>query len=307
MMTKLYSGTESAVRCDDTMTNLFSVVTGVHKGRVLAPTHFSTCMDWVLGRMLMRSICGASFGNVKISDLQFVDDAVIFADTLDILLGALKVLNEEPELLGFWVSRVKTKIQAFNDIMDVAILSVPVCGEDVEVTERFTYLGSDIHDSAVCEPEVNRYLSQAEGLMDSLDNGVWRCRYLCRRTKVRIFRSLVLLILLYGCETWTLTRDLRWRLNSFVTRSLWRIPGDRWSDCVQIWVCLFVCFSGCLSVWLSAQNFHVFLRNRLADCDEIFTIGGTNHVECFRVNYDVIGHVVWQPCWKNGKPLNLYF
>ena len=35
-----------------------------------------------------------------------------------------------------------TKIQAFNDILDAAILSVPVCGEDVEVTERFTYLSS---------------------------------------------------------------------------------------------------------------------------------------------------------------------
>ena len=42
--------------------------------------------------------------------------------------------------------------------MDAAILSVPVCGEDVEVTERFTYLGSDIHVSAGCEPEVNRRL-----------------------------------------------------------------------------------------------------------------------------------------------------
>ena len=55
------------------------------------------------------------------------------------------VLNEESELLGFWVSLVKTKIQAFNDILLAAILSGPVCGEDVEVTERFTYLGSDIH------------------------------------------------------------------------------------------------------------------------------------------------------------------
>ena len=44
-------------------------------------------------------------------------------------------MNEESELLGFRVSWVKTKIQAFNDISDVAILSVPVCGEDVEVTE----------------------------------------------------------------------------------------------------------------------------------------------------------------------------
>ena len=51
-----------------------------------------------------RSSCGTSYGNVKISDLDFTDDAVIFAETLDILMGALKVLNEELELLGLRVS-----------------------------------------------------------------------------------------------------------------------------------------------------------------------------------------------------------
>ena len=60
------------------------------------------------------------------------------------------MLNEESEPLGLWVYWVKTKIQAFNDILDAAILSVPVCGEDVEVMERFTYSGSDIHVSAGC-------------------------------------------------------------------------------------------------------------------------------------------------------------
>ena len=107
--------------------------------------------------------------------------------------------------------------------MDAAVLSVSVCGEDVEVVERFTYLGSDIPVSAGCESEVNRRLGQAWGVMNSLDNGVWRCRYLCGRTKVRVFSSLVPPVLLYGCETWTLTKDLRWRLNSFGTRSLRRI------------------------------------------------------------------------------------
>ena len=48
------------------------------------------------------------------------------------------MLNEQSEPLGLSVSFVKTKIQAFNDILDAAILSVPVCGEDVEVKERFT-------------------------------------------------------------------------------------------------------------------------------------------------------------------------
>ena len=50
--------------------------------------------------MLERSSCGASFGNVKISYLDFADNAVIFVETLDILLRALEVLIEESEALG---------------------------------------------------------------------------------------------------------------------------------------------------------------------------------------------------------------
>ena len=91
------------------------------------------------------------FGNVKFSDLDSTDDAVIFAENLDVPLGALEVLNEESQLLGLRVSWVKTKIQSFNEILDAAILSVPVCGEDVKVMERFTYLGGDVYVSAGCE------------------------------------------------------------------------------------------------------------------------------------------------------------
>ena len=147
--------------------------------------------------MMARSSCVALFGNVKISDVDFADDAVIFAETLDILWGALEMLNEESEPLGLRVSWVKTKIQAFNDILDAAILSVTVCGEDVEVTEIFTYSGSDIHVSAGCEPEVNRRLVRVWGVMESLHHVVWHCRYLCGRTKVRVFGSLVLPVLLW--------------------------------------------------------------------------------------------------------------
>ena len=52
--------------------------------------------------------------------------------------------------------------------------------------------------------------------------------------KVQVLRSFVLPVLLYGCETCTLTRDLRWRLNSFGTRSLQRILGSCWLDIVSI-------------------------------------------------------------------------
>ena len=54
LMSELYSGTESAVRCGDTISDLFPVVPGVRQGCVLAPTLFSTCMYWIMGRMSER-------------------------------------------------------------------------------------------------------------------------------------------------------------------------------------------------------------------------------------------------------------
>ena len=56
--------------------------------------------------MSKRANCGASFGNVNISDSVFADDSVIFVEMMDVLMRALEVLNEESELLGLRVSWV---------------------------------------------------------------------------------------------------------------------------------------------------------------------------------------------------------
>ena len=67
-------------------------------------------------------------------------------------------------------------------------------------------------------------------LIESIDASIWRCRYLSRRTKLRIFKSLVLPVLLYGCETWTLNSDLERQVDAFGTKCLRRIMGYRWFD-----------------------------------------------------------------------------
>ena len=64
-----------------------------HAGRILAPSLFNTCMDWVLGKVADQSHCGASFGNSKVADLVYADDAVIVAELLEVLVMALEVLH----------------------------------------------------------------------------------------------------------------------------------------------------------------------------------------------------------------------
>ena len=67
----------------------FPVNTVVRQGCVFAQSLFNTYMDWVLGRFVEQSHCGASVGNMKITDLVFVDVATIFAESLEVLVMAL--------------------------------------------------------------------------------------------------------------------------------------------------------------------------------------------------------------------------
>ncbi|KAG0719483.1 hypothetical protein GWK47_005362 [Chionoecetes opilio] len=71
-------------------------------------------MDWVLGKVVDQSNCGASLGNSKITDLVFADVAVIFAESLEVLVMALEALHEEAKPLGLEVSWLKTKVQALT-------------------------------------------------------------------------------------------------------------------------------------------------------------------------------------------------
>ncbi|XP_070000290.1 uncharacterized protein [Penaeus vannamei] len=69
--------------------------------------------------------------------------------------------------------------------------------------------------------------------MNSLDNSTWRCQYLCRRTKLRVIKALIMPGLLYGTETWTLSFAFEPYLDAFCNRSLCRIMGFCWRDHVS--------------------------------------------------------------------------
>ena len=124
---------------------------------------------------------------------------MIFAKTTEVLAEVLVSSSEGEETLGQRVSRIKTKDRAFGYITNATNKSVLVSGEVVEVTQTFTCLGSAIHSSTGCGPKVNRRLGGAWSAMNRLEEGVWRYRYL--KDEGSSFRTLVLPVLLYSCET----------------------------------------------------------------------------------------------------------
>ncbi|KAG0710251.1 putative nuclease HARBI1 [Chionoecetes opilio] len=75
---------------------------------------------------------------------------------------ALEALHEEAKPLGLEVSWLKTKVQVFEGLVDEI---VHACGEDIEISESFTYLGSAVQNDGGSRQEVLRRIGIAHGVM----------------------------------------------------------------------------------------------------------------------------------------------
>lgn len=133
-------------------------------------------------------------------------------------------------IVEFLWSRQRTNISSVS-------WSIPshlfVAGENSNIIDRLTYLVTVIHTSTSYESVLFRRLGHTDAVLDSLDKGVWCYRDPNKRTKVRVFKFKIALVLIYSCVIWTLSRALLSRLNFFGTRTLCRPISYHWWDFVS--------------------------------------------------------------------------
>ena len=106
-------------------------------------------------------------------------------------------------------------------------------GTQVKFVPSFKYLGSIITSSGDIRPEINRRRALAASALKSLDRPLWKQRHVSRRTKLRVYNSTILPILLYGSETWAMTQHATDRINGFDTRALRRIERIFWPETIS--------------------------------------------------------------------------
>jgi len=191
-------------------------------------------MDWLMERTVHAGMIGTTIGKKKESftDLDFADDVVLLAEMLSVLVLALEVMDRETHPLGLTINWAKTKIQDLGD-QDGAnqLQHTTVGGNQVEVVESFTYLGSLIHVSGSSEPEIKRQINIFHETMFTLDKNIWRSS-ITLETKLRLYNTCILPIFLYGAETWSVTVMLSKKIDALDNWCLRRILNVHWSEFV---------------------------------------------------------------------------
>ena len=94
------------------------------------------------------------------------------------------------------------------------ITSWEVDGETVETVADFIFLGSKISADGDCSHEIKRRLFLGRKVMTNLVS-ILKSRDITLPTKVHLVKAMVFLVVMYGCESWTIKKAKRQRIDAF--------------------------------------------------------------------------------------------
>ena len=144
----------------------------------------------------------------NINDLRYADDTTFMAESEEELKSLLMKVKEESEKVGLKINIQKTKIMA----------SGPITSWEID--------GETVETDGDCSHEIKRHLLLGRKVMTNLDS-IFKSRDITLPTKVRLVKAMVFPVVIYGCESWTVKKAERRRIDAFELwcwRKLVRVP-----------------------------------------------------------------------------------
>ena len=157
----------------------------------------------------------------NINNLRYADDTTLMAESEEELKSLLMKVKEESEKVGLKLNIQKMKIMASGPIT-----SWELDGETVETVSDFIFGGSKITADGNCSHEIKRWLLLARKVMTNLDS-ILKSRDITLPTQVHLVKAMVFPLVMYGCESWTVKKAERQRIDAFELwcwRRLLRVP-----------------------------------------------------------------------------------
>ena len=118
-------------------------------------------------------------------------------------------VKEKSKKVGLKLNIQKTKIMAFGPIT-----SWHIDGKRMETVRDFILGGSKITADGDCRHEIKRHLLLGRKAMTNLDS-IFKSRDIILSTKVQLVKAMVSPVVICGCESWTIKKAERRRIDAF--------------------------------------------------------------------------------------------
>ena len=108
-------------------------------------------------------------------------------------------------MVCYWIDSLKLNIQKTKIMASGPISSWQIDGETMETVTHFIFGGSKITADGDCSHEIEKCLLLGRKAVTNLDSMLKR-RDITLPTKICLIKAMVFLVVMYGCESWTVRK-----------------------------------------------------------------------------------------------------
>ena len=146
----LYAGQKATVRTRPEITDWFQIGKGIHQGCVLSPCLFNLYGEYIMQNAGLDKVqAGIKIAERNVSNLRYVDDTTLKAESEEEVKNLLMKVKEKSEKAGLKLNIQKTKTIACGPIT-----SWQIDGETMKTVTDFIFLGSKITADGDCGHEI---------------------------------------------------------------------------------------------------------------------------------------------------------
>ena len=222
LLRNLHAGQEATVKTGHGTTDWFQIGKGVCQGCILSPCLFNLYAEYIMRNGgLEEAQAGIKIARRNINNFGYADDTTLMAESEEQLKSLLMKVKEESENAGLKLNLQKTKIMASGPIT-----SWQTGGETMETVSDFIFWGSKITADGDYSHEIKKCLLLGRKVMINLDS-IFKSRDITLPIKVHLLKAKVFPVVMYECESWTVKKAVRQKIDAFELwcwRRLLRVP-----------------------------------------------------------------------------------
>ncbi|GFN73579.1 endonuclease-reverse transcriptase [Plakobranchus ocellatus] len=226
----LYEEQEAAMRVDNDCSERIPICRGVRQSCVFSSDLFNICSEMILRNIEQHE--GVKVGGININNLRYANDIVLIADSEEKLKGILTTVTIESENKGLQLNAEKIECMVISKQSDVPECNISCKEGRIKQVRTFKYLGFTITPDARCDTEIQRIIALSKDTFIKMKS-IFADRDISLSTKIRTMKVYIRSILLYGCECWTLTKDLEKRLEAAEMWCVSRIMRTSWTKSIS--------------------------------------------------------------------------